>query len=164
MKRLRLLPAIALAVVMVVVESTAAAAQAPIHEPASPLDSTFGAGEVCAFPIHLESIGDPGNVTTFPDGHQLVTGRFIVRATNLLTEESILINASGPFVVRFENDGTTIFDVHGTFLWILGSGDLGGPGLLFTTGHVVTILSQEFLVTSFQLTGTSENLCTTLAA
>jgi hypothetical protein len=162
---MRFLISIALAGAMVLVSSTAAVAGAPTREPASPLDATFDAGEVCVFSVHIESIGeDVGTITTFPDGHLLLTGRFFVRITNLETDESIVVNASGPFVQSFPEDGTTVFDVHGPFIWILFSGDVGGPGLIYTTGHVSAVASPEFFLTSFDVLGTQRNLCDDLAA
>lgn len=154
-----------LAAALVVFTATMAGAAPPVREPASPLDQTFDAGQVCQFPLHLESIGDDsGTITTFSDGRVLVTGRFFVRATNLSTDESIVVNASGPFVLRFPESGSTLFDVHGPFLWILFPADVGGPGLIATRGHVTAVADPDFVLTKFELSGTSENLCGVLAA
>lgn len=146
-------------VTIVFLGANEAVAKAPIREPDTPLDATFAAGEVCSFPVHLESIEDQGTITTFPDGHILVTGRFVVRVTDLLTGKSIDVNASGPFELRFQADGTTSFDTHGPFLWILSTQDVGGPGLVYTSGHVTAIADQDFFLVTFHVTGTSLDIC-----
>jgi hypothetical protein len=161
---MRFVPTFALVIVLVLAGSAVAEAEQPIREPDQPLDSTFAAGEVCPFPLHLVSIADSGTITTFSDGHLLLTGRFVVRATDLDTGGYVDVIASGPFSLRFRDDGTTTFDVHGTYLWILGSGDVGGPGLIFTTGRVVAVADVDFFLTSFDVTGTSQDLCPAIAA
>lgn len=148
--------------------SQAALADPPTREPlvADPL--SFGAGEVCSFPLTLSAERNRQQIISFSDGRINIVGSFWTRVTNDATGESIILNTSGPGFITPNPDGTVTLKVTGKSLFYFFPGDLGPgqPGaLLNMTGLVVETLPADFsAILSFTHTGgTTENLCETLA-
>ena len=71
-----------------------AAADPPVHEPLPPADFTLRG--ICGFPLRVETVANRAKQTTFSNGTQLVTGRLVVRLTNVRTGASEVVNISGP--------------------------------------------------------------------
>lgn len=149
--------------------SQAALADPPTREPLV-LDSvSFGAGEVCTFPLTLSTERNRQQIISFSDGRIKIVGSFWTRITNHTTGESIVVNTSGPFFAKSNPDGTETWRGAGRFLWFFFPGDLGPgePGaLLLTTGLSVEIVDLDSTSPILSFTrkgGTTENLCETLA-
>ncbi len=137
----------ALVVASSVVAAPPAAAQKPVKEPlpAHP-DEVFI--DICAFPVMVQEVVNKTKTITFPDGRVIYSGALKVRFTNLETQKSIVVNASGPGVQTPRNDGGFRLKATGHWYWLFEAGFLG-PGapaqLLLTVGRVV-----------FTVTGTGE--------
>jgi hypothetical protein len=138
----------------------AATAAKPVKEPLpAPEPSVFPAGEICPFPLLVETLTNREKSITFSDGSQLITGAFKQRLTNLDTDESILVNASGPVRLTFEGDILHVVG-RGPSLLLATATEPGGPGALFVRGRAsydVDLLTGEplFLV----VRGTTRDLC-----
>ena len=136
----------------------------PVREPVpSPPDETFPAGQLCAFPVFVETLRNNEILTTFSDGRQRVTGALKVRLTNVDTGESLIVNASGP---GWQTETATMFDVSGQGHWLLFQfpGDQPGPGIFLYRGniHFVFDFATE-TVTVLSATGSRRDLCAVLA-
>ena len=154
----------ALVVASSVVAATPAAAQKPVKEP-SPAHPDEVLTDICAFPILVQEVVNKIKTITFPDGRMIFNGAAKVRVTNLDTQKSILVNASGAGVLRPRDDGGFTIKGTGHWFWIFRAGELepGAPAqLLHTVGRVI-----------FTFTGTGEmslvggrrtDLCQRLAA
>jgi hypothetical protein len=141
----------------------AAIAAKPVKEPLpTPEPSVFPAGEICPFPLLVETLINREKSITFSDGSQLITGTFKNRLTNLDTDESILVNASGP--VGFTVEGDVLHAVsRGATLLLANATEPGGPGALFIHGRAsydIDLLTGEplFLV----VRGSRRDLCENL--
>jgi hypothetical protein len=138
---------------------TAIAAK-PVKEPLpAPEPSVFPAGEICPFPLLVETVTNREKSITFSDGSQLITGAFKDRLTNLATGESILVNASGPARLTFDGDILHVVS-RGASLLLANATQPGGPGALFVHGFArydIDLLTGEplFLV----VRGTTRDLC-----
>ena len=142
----------------------AASAEKPLREPLpSPPDTTFPAGEICAFPVLAETLENNEIITTFSDGRQRVTGALKIRLTNVDTGQSLVVNASGP---GWQTETETVFDVSGQGRWVLFQfpGDEPGPGIFLYRGniHFVFDIALERL-TVLSATSAPRNLCDDLA-
>ena len=143
----------------------AASADKPVREPLpTQQDVTFGAGEVCDFPVTLETLVNNQFVTTFSDGRQRVTGALKIRLTNVDTGQSLLVNASGP---AWQTETETVLEVstQGRLVLFPFAGDEPGPGIFLYRGNVhfeVEFASGRLTVLS--ATGPPpKNLCDDLA-
>ena len=138
---------------------TAIAAK-PVKEPLpTPEPSVFAAGEICPFPLLVETVTNREKSITFSDGSQLITGAFKDRLTNLATGDSILANASGPARATVEGDILHVVS-RGASLLLANATQPGGPGALFVHGRAsfdIDLLTGEplFLV----VRGNTRDLC-----
>ena len=120
--------------------ASAALAQPPVKEPGASEPQEFAAGEVCPFPVLLESIGGNPSITFFASGRFHVTGREVVRVTNLDTLESIELDTTGVITFRPLADGNLAITGQGRSLIYFLPQDVGGPGLFLVTGRISEIL------------------------
>ena len=143
----RFLLVVALVAASSVVAAPPAAAQKPVKEPL-PVHPDEVFTDLCAFPVLVQEIMNKTKTITFPDGRVIYSGALKIRVTNMDTQKSILVNASGAGVERPRNDGGITIKGTGHWFWIFRAGELG-PGtpaqLLHTVGRIV-----------FTITGTGE--------
>ena len=145
-----------------------ATADKPIREiiPA-PADRVF-TGQ-CAFPV-LGHIEGSEIDTTFTDrfGNPIrLLGVFpgnTVTFTNVETDESITLGATGSFQLRVRPDGSGSAMVTGLGAWPEGSPITGEPGIWYQNGRVSTTFDANGDTTSLTATGTLVNLCLQLAS
>ena len=142
-----------------------ALAEPPQQIPVAPLPPTVFEG-ACDFPILLEELENKETLRLFTDGRQIITGRLVVRITNLDSGRSIQINISGPGHFRLNNDGTASFALGGRGL-LLGNAqmlDPLDPQVTLNSGRIVFTSDAEtgeFLGAEF--IGHSTDLCRELA-
>src|SRR4051794_30485302 len=133
MRRIGLIAAVVLAAAIV----PTAAAVPPAREPVpSPVDEIIPAGLKCSFPLGVQLLTNREKSLTFANGSQLVTGTLKLRLTNADTGESLDVNASGPGRLTVDGDLLHVKQLGGS-LQIIGVAEAGGPGAIFTNGHVV---------------------------
>jgi hypothetical protein len=132
----------------------AALADKPIREPvpAPPFLTVSGS---CSFDVRIDFLVNKEFITTFTSGKQIVTGRLVVRVTNLKDpSKSKVLNISGPGID--DSDPSTIP--------LSGSSLVFFPGvLLLTHGPVVLTVDEDGNVTLFtQTSRSSVDLCAVL--
>lgn len=124
--------------VMLVATVGPVSAAPPTHEPNEPFLAEYAAGEVCDFPLRLESTEINAKVITFDrrDGafRQNLNGRIVQRATNLDTGVSVIRKSSGPGKVSINDAGHMVLRFGGSSLLTFFDGDVTGSGLLYLTG------------------------------
>jgi hypothetical protein len=124
--------------------------------PFNPIE--FPAGEFCSFPVLLDFPVNQYMATTFPpqpngDVVEIQTGKVVGRFTNLSTGKTITYNISGPTRFTFHADGSVTLE-------------LPGPQGIFNSinwGRIVLEFSPDGELTSFIVTGHSEDICPALA-
>lgn len=136
----------------------------PLHPPLE-----FAAGELCPFAVRIEAVENKEIATTFTDKdgnptRQLITGRLVMRITNLATGASIVRNVSGPGMLTFHADGTLTVVLRGGSLLYLLPTDAGGPGLWLNSGPVRLEVDAANNVTSTVRPAHSIDVCPMLAA
>jgi hypothetical protein len=122
----------------------------------------------CSFPVlgHIE--GNEIN-TTFTDrfGNPIrLLGVFpgnTLTLTNLDSDKSITVGATGSFQLRANPDGTASAMVTGQGVW-LGHPVTGEPGIWFQSGRVSASLDADGNATSVNVTGKLVDLCPRLAS
>jgi hypothetical protein len=152
-RSLRLLVAAALVALLA---ATAASGARPVREPIFFED--FLAEGICPFPVLIEVTANKEFVTFFKDGRIHVTGKLFARVTNLNSDESLDLNISGPALISAESER-----LHGRGLFIAFPEDVGGPGLVLTTGRVDVIRGEDGFVDEFDVRGRSIDVCAALA-
>jgi hypothetical protein len=127
----------------------------------------LAAGEVCPFPVLLETVENKAVVTIFPSGRVLVTGKYATRVTNLASGESIIVKNSGPLTFTPLPNGNTLVVGRGVGLFYLLAGkEPGGPGLFVSKGRLVAEIDPEafLFVTPVEVRGKTIDLCARLAS
>jgi hypothetical protein len=82
-------------------------------------------GQFCeGFEVLIHAIENKEVLTIHPDGRQHLSGTFIVELTNLVTNETIVVNASGPLNITPE--GNTLIGLGRGLLF--GEAGFFGPG------------------------------------
>ena len=153
----------ALAIAFVAAFSSSVLAQKPVKEPLQFPPADHPAGEVCAFPVHIESSGSM-NAISFPSGRQMFVGPGTVTVTNVATGLSIELAQSGRYSEKLLSDGTVRIETSGQQLIFLLPQDVGGPSLPLVTGHaVLTYDIPTDTVTALRLTSKSIDVCSSLA-
>jgi hypothetical protein len=140
-------------VLMTVLLAGAATAAQPIREPLLIEDDVL---TLCSFPVLLEVIANKEYVTFFEDGRLLVTGKLFVRLTN--GDNSLTLNISGPAHISDLGERYA-----GRGLFLLFPEDVGGPGLILTTGRVDVVRGEDGFITNFSVKGNSVDICAALA-
>src|SRR5690348_10565594 len=72
-----------------------ASAAKPVREPVPSPSGVLGP-EICGFEVAVDATVNRSEKKTFSDGHSRTTGTLTAKLTNLDTEQSIELNASGP--------------------------------------------------------------------
>ena len=122
----------------------------------------------CAFPVRIHTAGGE-IITTFTDKAGNVVKQIVVfpankqTLTNLDTDKSIVVVATGPFHGRRAPDGSATVRVtgHGIFP---GHPITEEPGLWYLSGRIFATLDAEENLTSSDYTGKLVDLCTRLGA
>jgi len=140
-------------VLMTVLLAGAATAAQPIREPLLIEDDVL---TLCSFPVLLEVIANKEYVTFFEDGRLLVTGKLFVRLTH--GDNSLTLNISGPAHISDLGERYA-----GRGLFLLFPEDVGGPGLVLTTGRVDVVRAEDGFVTNFSVKGNTVDICAALA-
>ena len=147
--------AVLAAVLMTVLAAGAATAAQPIREPLLIEDDVL---TLCSFPVLLEVIANKEYVTFFED-RILVTGKLFVRLTNLDDpSNSLTLNISGPAHISELSERS-----GGRGLYLLFPEDVGGPGLILTTGRVDVVRGEDGFITNLRVKGNSVDICAALA-
>jgi hypothetical protein len=144
----------ALAVAAVV--APVAWADPPAREPA-PAPATFTITDSCTFDVRVDVLVNKEFATTFASGRQIITGRLVVRVTNLDNQaKTLVLQSSGPAIEDLADPSK--FNLSGTSFWFF-------PGaLLLTRGPASITLDASGNVTSFSHTSASiVDLCAALA-
>jgi hypothetical protein len=130
-----------------------ALADKPTREPLPASDVTIVGS--CSFDVQAEVLVNKEFITTFPSGKQIITGRLVVRLTNLDNPtKSIVLQINGPGI---EDLNSSDFNLSGTSLIFL-------PGILRVTHGPVTITVDESgnpVVT--QISASFVDICAVLA-
>jgi hypothetical protein len=94
----------------------------PVREPLPATDIT---SQYCPdFPVLIHPLVNREFATIYSDGRVHISGTVILQLTNIITQKSIVVNASGP--ATFTADGTTIV-AEGRGL-LFGEAGFFGPG------------------------------------
>jgi hypothetical protein len=143
------------AVLMTALAVGAATAAQPLREPIFYEDDVL---TLCSFPVLIEFTANKEYVTFFED-RILVTGKLFVRLTNLDDpSNSLNLNISGPAHISELGERYA-----GRGLFLLFPEDVGGPGLVLTTGRVDVVRGEDGFVTNFSVKGNSVAICAALA-
>jgi hypothetical protein len=149
-----------IAVVAVLVSATVLTPSAfgdpPTREPL-PAPPTFTITGSCAFDVQVDVLVNNEFITTFTSGKQIITGRLVVRLTNLSDpSKSLVLQINGPGI----NDLATpnVFNLSGSSLIFF-------PGVLvLTRGPISLTFDEEGNVIAFtQTSAASVDLCAVLA-
>jgi hypothetical protein len=111
----------------------------------------------CSFDVQADFLVNKEFITTFTSGKQIITGRLIVRLTNLSDPtKSTVLQISGPGIEDLSDPST--FNLSGTSLVFF-------PGVLaLTRGPVSLTFDESGNVTSFtQTSASSVDMCAVLA-
>jgi hypothetical protein len=152
MQRLTLVFAVILSSAILV---PAAFAEKPTREPL-PAASLVISGS-CSFDVQVDFLVNKEFITTFTSGKQIITGRLVVRLTNLSDPtKSTVQQISGPGINDLSDPST--FNLSGTSLVFF-------PGVLVLThGPVSLTFDASGNVTSFtQTSASSVDMCAVLA-
>jgi hypothetical protein len=145
---------VAVALLAVLATGAAGAAQ-PIKEPLVIEDEEFD--NLCPFPVLLEITANKEYVKFFSDGRLLVNGKLFARITNLDTDESLDVNISGPAHITLVSERSS-----GRGIFLLFPEDVGGPGLVLTTGRVDVVRGEDGFITNLSVKGTTLDVCAAL--
>ena len=134
----------------------AATGTPPEREPA--IFEDFILEDVCSFPVDVAFIANKETLTFFSDGRVHVSGKLVVRLTNLDDPTNVLtLNISGPALLapneRF----------FGRSLNPFFQNDAGGPGLIFTTGRVDIVRAEDGSIIEFTTRAPTKDVCAALA-
>jgi hypothetical protein len=120
---------------------------------------------VCAFPVLGEVLVDQTAARGQNPFRLIVTGRLVVRVTNLSTGKSLVLNASGPTFITSNPDGTSTYVYRGRAIIALFPGEAEGPQLFVNSGQVTLTLNAAGRATQVvRQTGHKEDLCAALAS
>lgn len=155
-----------LTIMLVLATTLVAAGTASADRPViEPLDNEpFVIEDSCPFPVLVEPLHDGEKVALFSSGIALVTGRLVVRVTNLADEShSLELEISGPAKLATDEEGITTIATKGRNLIWLWPTDAGGPALFLNSGSVTLVNDADFNTLSVTTTGTRTDLCAALA-
>jgi hypothetical protein len=135
--------------------------------PAGPFDLPVG---FCSFPTHFDVVANKeyGKITTLPDETTIikVTGTLKLRATNVSTGKTVLLNASGPATITIYPDGSVTFDSSGHLLNYLpaaSAGLFGFPGVMLISGQFHETDDPTGTPTAMSVTGRVTDVCAALS-
>jgi hypothetical protein len=101
----------------------------------------------------------------FANGGVLVSGPLFVQLKNTDTGQIIDLSSVGPGTITLEPDGSTLIIGGGLSIWNLPPPPLevtqaaGLPPVPYTKGKVKVVFDAAGNITSMQLWGTAENIC-----
>jgi hypothetical protein len=165
-----LFPAILLSMISVLAATAPAQAAPPQVQPGHvdlPARDANGGG-YCPFPVSVDYVTKQrAQDSTNPDGStsQRVTGYAFATVTNLSTGKALDYQVSGPGVWTYYPDQAFAFEGGGVnIFWTeYGKSYPGVPQLNYITGHVSFHVNATGLTTSYQLSGSSTDVCAALA-
>jgi hypothetical protein len=163
------------ALVLVGVFASAAAAAKPTKGACTLCNpsGTFPAGFICPFTFSFEDVVDHRFQITYSNGVIKIAGYRTIRVTNEDTHESRILQLTA--MITFEFDGARLVSTsRGPFLWSFLAEDPGEgprPAILYTHGFAREVDEipgphpSAFGITtlSFDMRGSAENLCETMA-
>jgi hypothetical protein len=152
----RSLTTLVAAVVVALLAVTGASGGKPIREPL--FIEGFELPNVCPFPVFIDVTANKEFVTLFDDGRLHVTGKLFVTVTNMDSGESLELNVSGPAVISPDSER-----ILGRGLFFLFPEDVGGPGLILTTGRVDVIRAEDGFIDELTVRGRTVDVCAELA-
>jgi hypothetical protein len=147
----------------------AALAAKPSIGPVSPSNFDFAAGDLCPFGVSIRTVETKQFILTYSEGHAVTHGSFVVSVTNTDTGFTRYFNLPGSFTFDFLPNGIVRATGTGPTLSYFPTGAFldNRPGsLIFTTGRTVEVddfSGAPFVVSFDVLSGTSENLCVSMA-
>jgi len=133
----------------------------------SPLD--FAAGELCPFGVSIRPVETNQFFLAFSNGVLVTHGSFVVSVTNTDTQQTRYFNLPGMISFEFLDNGIVRATGTGPTLSYFPTGAFldNRPGsLIYTRGRAVEVddfSGTPFIVSFDVLSGTSENLCVTMA-
>jgi hypothetical protein len=146
--------------------SSIASATTPVRIPWPSTDYTVPA-KTCGFAVDVTVVADNETLTIFSDGSVELTGTLKLALS--ANGKTITRNVSGPVFVRPNADGSGTETLTGASFLDFAAGALGRqsePMLAYTTGPVVLEFDKfenGQIVSYSHTSGTTENLCATLA-
>jgi hypothetical protein len=134
----------------------AATAAPPEREPE--IFEDFVLEDVCSFPVDVAFIANKERLTFFSDGRVHVSGKLVVRLTNLDDPTNVLtLNISGPALLAPDER------FFGRSLNPLFPTDAGGPGLIFTTGRLDIVRAEDGSIIEFTPRSSAVDVCAALS-
>lgn len=120
-------------------------------------------GVFCAVDVFVEAIKNTEMALTFPadaDGNvlQIITGQLWISVSNVETDESVVMNISGPYKVLISPDGTVEVTFFGR------SVPVQPPGLIVTSGRVVQVTYPDGSSEIVSANGGSIDVCALVGA
>lgn len=146
-----------------------ALATRPAKGPVAPSSLDFAAGELCPFGVAIRTVETNQFFLAFSNGVLVTHGSFVVSVTNTDTQETRYFNLPGSFAFEFLPNGIVRATGSGPTLSYFPTGAFldNRPGsLIYTRGRTVEVddfSGAPFVVSFDVLSGTSENLCVTMA-
>ena len=155
-----------LATALTLVAAGQALAGGPTKDPLIQDPVSYGAGEVCVFPLTIEALDNRAHWLTWPEGTDgsaviRVGGYYLSRVTNDDTGESLTVKANGPATLVAHSDGALDIFGRGPSLLVFFPGE-PYEGLLLTNGYYRAHLSADDVITEAEIRGTITNLCDVL--
>ena len=160
-------PAVLSIILIALAVAPVATADKPIRE-VIPAPEDRLITDQCPFPVlgHIEG-KEIDTTFTDKDGNPVkLIGVFpgnTLTLTNLDTETSITVGATGSFQLRLNPDGSAAGKVTGHGAW-LSNPVTGEPGIWYQSGQVTATIDEEGNTTSVSNAGKLVNLCPQLAA
>jgi hypothetical protein len=157
-------PVVVIALLASVVLAATVASTAQAVPPTRTTEPPFDFANIslfCGFPLRAETLRNNVKITTFSDGHQLVTGSHTGRLTNLSSGKSLVITDAGSLITNREQTAETF---HGRTVLFLFPGEPFGPGAWLFEGRVNATFAEPggFLYSDLDFTGKQVDLCTAL--
>lgn len=152
----RALAVMVLAVVGLTATPAGASDRTPF-EPIPPGGFEFPAGSLCSFGLKVEPIVSREYMMTLPDGSVLIDGALFIRLTNTDTDESRVVNISGPS--RVSADGTTSIALGPLIQPFFGD----TPELIFFHGRTLLHVAPDGSAALVSLHGTMQDACALVA-
>lgn len=164
MKRLAVI-APALGALLLMTTAPASAQGGPTRIPLDPFDESYSAGQLCSFALEVKSVIQQEVETLWlnPDGspdHAQVTGRLVIRFTNLDNGSNVTLNTSGPSSIVFNPDGSIALIARGpTGIGLFPTDQPAGPDTFVNYGRIQYTVSPAGVVTVLSMTGRTVDVC-----
>jgi hypothetical protein len=147
----------------------AALATQPAKGPVAPFNADFAPGKLCPFGVSIRTVETDQFFLAFSNGVLVTHGSFVLSVTNTDTGETRYFNLPGSFTYEFLPNGIVRATGTGPTISYFPTGAFldGRPGsLIYTRGRTQEVddfSGTPFIVSFDVLSGTSENLCVTMA-